>query len=87
MNFLRFLFFVLFLLFCFVYVYDFLFVLSVLLPSDNSIAVSNNNNNNKEIPSKVYKSDGQANVEAPYAENSNINFIGKFSFSFRSPYL
>ena len=39
-------------LYCFVNVYLFLFVLSVLVqgllsPSDNSIAVSNNNNNNK----------------------------------------
>jgi hypothetical protein len=45
--------FVLCFLYCFVYVYVFLLVLSVLPPSDNSIAVSddddddNNNNNNK----------------------------------------
>jgi len=42
---------VLYSLYCFVYVYLFLFVLSVLVyrllpPGDNSIAVSNNNNNN-----------------------------------------
>jgi hypothetical protein len=37
-------------LYCFVYVYVFLLVLSVLPPSDNSIAVSiNNNNNNNNI--------------------------------------
>jgi hypothetical protein len=33
-------------LYCFFYVCVFLLVLSVLPPSDNSIAVSNNNNNN-----------------------------------------
>jgi hypothetical protein len=33
-------------LYCLVYVYVFLLVLSVLPPSDNSIAVNNNNNNN-----------------------------------------
>ena len=32
--------------YCFFYVYLFLFVLSVLPPNDNSIAVSHNNNNN-----------------------------------------
>jgi len=39
-------------LYCFVYVYLFLFALFVLVkgllpPSDNSVAVNNNNNNNK----------------------------------------
>jgi hypothetical protein len=34
-------------LYCFFYVYVFLLVLSVLPPSDNSVAVSNNNNINK----------------------------------------
>jgi hypothetical protein len=55
--------FVLCLLYCFVYVYVFLLFLSVLPPSDNSIAVNNNdngddydddnNNNNNNKPTSV----------------------------------
>jgi hypothetical protein len=40
--------FVLCFLYCFVYVYVFLLVLSVLPPSENSVAVNNNNNNNSK---------------------------------------
>jgi nucleoside permease NupC len=46
-------------MYCFVYVFVFLLVLSLLAPSDNSIAVSNNNdddnNNNNNVIQKEAK--------------------------------
>jgi dolichol kinase len=41
-------------LFCLVYVYVSLLVLSVLPPNDNQIAINNNNNNNKQSFNAVW---------------------------------
>jgi hypothetical protein len=52
--------------YCLVYVYVFLLVLSVLPPSDNSIAVNNNNNNNNNNLSRLVKTVSMSVVGVTY---------------------